>query len=45
MKSVADIFGHDATPFKQMKMFQEVSRGCSYAPFADHNEWELAQWL
>ncbi|KAF8547099.1 hypothetical protein OG21DRAFT_1398193, partial [Imleria badia] len=33
------------TPFKQMKSYQEATGDGSYAPFADREEWALAQWL
>ncbi|KAI9569202.1 hypothetical protein HD554DRAFT_2171670 [Boletus coccyginus] len=44
-KPVADIFGHGETPFEQMKHYQEATGRGAYAPFADHDEWALAQWL
>jgi hypothetical protein len=42
---VADILETDAISFNQMKMFQDSAEKDPYAPFADCDEWELAQWL
>jgi hypothetical protein len=42
--AAADIHGTDATAFEQMKMFQERVEKGPYTLFADHDEWELAQW-
>lgn len=44
-KPAADVLGREETPFEQMKRYQEATGGGAYAPFADHDEWELAQWL
>jgi len=32
-------------PFEWIKYHQEVTGGGPYAPFTDHKEWALAQWL
>jgi hypothetical protein len=44
-KPAADIIGREETPFEQMKRYQEATGRGVYAPFADHEEWVLAQWL
>lgn len=43
--AVADILGTDLTSFERMKMSQDSMEKDTYAPFADHDEWGLAQWL
>lgn len=43
--AVADDLGTNATSFERMKNFQDRMGKDSYAPFADHDEWELARWL
>jgi len=43
--AAADILGRDVTPFEQMRLYQDGSGGGMYTPFADRDEWELAQWL
>ena len=45
LHAVADILGTNATSFERMKMFQDSAEKGSYTPFADLDEWELAQWL
>ncbi|KAF8545975.1 hypothetical protein OG21DRAFT_1479733 [Imleria badia] len=44
-KPAADVIGCEQTPFERMKSYQEATGGGSYAPFADCEEWALAQWL
>lgn len=44
-KDVADIFGNAETTFDAMKAAQEAGGQGDYAPFADKEEWELAEWL
>lgn len=44
-KPAAEVIGHEQTPFERMKGHQEATGGGPYAPFADHEEWALAQWL
>ena len=41
----ADVLGSAKTAFELMKDLQETSGQGAYAPFADHSEWELADWL
>ncbi|KAI9570728.1 hypothetical protein HD554DRAFT_2203745 [Boletus coccyginus] len=43
--AAADVLGTHTTSFKWMKMFQDSTKKGIYAPFADHDEWELARWL
>ena len=43
VKAAADVLGIDTTPFEKMQTFQDASGGGPYAPFADREEWELAQ--
>ncbi|KAF8122220.1 hypothetical protein EV363DRAFT_1183475 [Boletus edulis] len=43
--AAAEVLGVDATPFERMKQHQEELGEGAYAPFADREEWELAQWL
>lgn len=42
---IADILGSDTTSFERLKMAQDGAGKGPYAPFADRDEWELAQWL
>ncbi|KAF8131961.1 hypothetical protein EV363DRAFT_1398349 [Boletus edulis] len=44
-KPIADVVGTAATPFERMTSVQDASGRGTYAPFADREEWELAQWL
>lgn len=41
----AEVLGSAKTAFEVMKDYQESSGCGAYAPFADHEEWELAEWL
>ncbi|KAG6375555.1 hypothetical protein JVT61DRAFT_3119 [Boletus reticuloceps] len=40
-----DVLGSAKTAFETMKDLQDASGQCAYAPFADCDEWELADWL
>ncbi|KAG6369748.1 hypothetical protein JVT61DRAFT_13618 [Boletus reticuloceps] len=40
-----DVLGSAKTAFESMKDLQDTSGQCAYALFADHDEWELADWL
>jgi len=40
--AVADILDTDVTSFNRMKMYQDSAQKGPHAPFADHDEWELA---
>lgn len=42
---VAETIRREKTTFEQMKHYQEATGGGAYAPFADDEEWALAQWL
>ena len=42
---VADVLGHADTTFQSMRAFQDTTGGSAYAPFADRDEWKLAEWL
>jgi len=44
-KPAADIISHEETSFEQMKYYQDTTGEGAYAPFSNHKEWELAQWL
>lgn len=42
---IADVLGCDTTSFERLKMVQDGAGKGPYTPFADRDEWELAQWL
>ncbi|KAF8134816.1 hypothetical protein EV363DRAFT_1447582 [Boletus edulis] len=43
--TVSEIIGKAKTPFQEMRDVQNTVGGGIYAPFADQEEWELAEWL
>lgn len=45
IKAAADILGTRETLFDTMRADQEASDQCRYHPFADREEWGLAEWL
>ncbi|KAI9461411.1 hypothetical protein HD554DRAFT_2206691 [Boletus coccyginus] len=45
LHAAADVLGTHAISFEWMKMFQDSTKKGTYVPFADYDEWELAQWL
>jgi hypothetical protein len=44
-KRAADILGTAQTSFEEMRATREAAGIGNYAPFADKDEWELAEWL
>lgn len=43
--AAAEVLGEAKTSFQVMKDIQDASGQGMYAPFADREEWELAEWL
>lgn len=41
----AEVLGLGKTSFEALKDVQDASGNGAYAPFADHDEWKLAEWL
>ena len=40
-----NILGHADTTFQSMRAHQDSTGGSAYSPFADHDKWELTEWL